>query len=281
MAKLHLVDAFTDRPFTGNPAAVRLGTRPPDETWMRLVAREMNLSETAFLHPVEGGFSLRWFTPSAEVDLCGHATLAAAFVLWETGALPAADPARFLTRSGWLTCTREGEWIAMDFPALPCVAAIPPEGLAAALGSEPRHCAGNGMDLLVEIEDEAVLIRAPTGSRANRGVAREGPHRHRPLPSAGLRLRVAVLRPGRRGARGSRDRLGALRARAVLAGEVGPRGTHRFPGQHPRRRGPVGSARRPRRSPRPGRADGCRRAEGRSGLSARQVTFSRPRGPGA
>lgn len=157
MAKLHLVDAFTDRPFTGNPAAVRLGTRPPDETWMRLVAREMNLSETAFLHPVEGGFSLRWFTPSAEVDLCGHATLAAAFVLWETGALPAADPARFLTRSGWLTCTREGEWIAMDFPALPCVAAIPPEGLAAALGSEPRHCAGNGMDLLVEIEDEAVL----------------------------------------------------------------------------------------------------------------------------
>ncbi len=157
MATLHVVDAFTDRPFTGNPAAVWIGARPADEAWMRLVAREMNLSETAFLHPVEGGFSLRWFTPSAEVDLCGHATLAAAFVLWETGALPAGAEARFLTRSGGLTCTREGDWMAMDFPALPCAPAVAPVGLAAALGAEPRHCAGNGMDLLVEIDDEASL----------------------------------------------------------------------------------------------------------------------------
>ena len=157
MSTLHVVDAFTHRPFAGNPAAVWLGSRPADEAWMRLVAREMNLSETAFLHPVEGGYSLRWFTPAAEVDLCGHATLAAAFILWETGALPAGSTARFLTRSGWLSCTLEGDWIAMDFPALPCGPVPTPEGLAAALGTEPRHCASNGMDLLVELADETVL----------------------------------------------------------------------------------------------------------------------------
>jgi PhzF family phenazine biosynthesis protein len=157
MTTLHVVDAFTDRPFTGNPAAVWIGARPADEAWMRLVARELNLSETAFLHPVEGGFSLRWFTPTAEVDLCGHATLGAAFALWETGALSNGAEAKFLTRSGWLRCTREGNWIVMDFPTLPCAPTVTPSGLAAALGAEPRDCAGNGMDLLVEIDDEATL----------------------------------------------------------------------------------------------------------------------------
>ena len=81
MTVIHVVDAFTDTPFHGNPAAVCLLPEPVDEIWMKLVAREMNLSETAFLHPMEGGFSLRWFTPTIEVKLCGHATLASALVL--------------------------------------------------------------------------------------------------------------------------------------------------------------------------------------------------------
>jgi PhzF family phenazine biosynthesis protein len=124
---------------------------------MQQVAREMNLSETAFVHPVEGGFSLRWFTPETEVDLCGHATLAAAHTLWSTGGLALETPARFLTRSGWLVCRREGEWIAMDFPARECTPCAAPEGLAEILGAEIFFCGGNGMDMLVEVEGEARL----------------------------------------------------------------------------------------------------------------------------
>src|SRR6516164_8717250 len=96
---LHVVDAFTPTPFSGNPAAVCRLAAPRSETWMQLVAREMNLSETAFVHPIDGGWSLRWFTPTTEVALCGHATLASAHALGETGALPAGEPARFSTRS--------------------------------------------------------------------------------------------------------------------------------------------------------------------------------------
>src|SRR6188508_908203 len=108
---LYTVDAFTDRPFSGNPAAVcLLDARPRDDAWMQSVAREMNLSETAFVRPRAGadGFDLRWFTPAVEVDLCGHATLAAAHVLWETWTLPPQTPARFHTRSGVLTASRAG-----------------------------------------------------------------------------------------------------------------------------------------------------------------------------
>lgn len=157
MHRLHVVDAFTHRPFRGNPAAVCLLDEPADEGWMKNVAREMNLSETAFLHPIEGGYALRWFTPAAEVKLCGHATLASAAVLWRTGVLPTETAARFHTLSGWLTCRCEGDWIAMDFPlrvAEPCPA---PDGLAAALGCELRFCGANGTDFLVEVANEAVL----------------------------------------------------------------------------------------------------------------------------
>ena len=154
---LHVVDAFADRPFSGNPAAVCLLSAPRSDAWMQAVAREMNLSETAFLHPVAGGWSLRWFTPTVEVDLCGHATLASAFALWTTGACPADAPARFTTRSGWLTCRRAGDWIEMDFPAIAATPCPAPPGLAAALGAELRWVGGNGMDLLVEITDEATL----------------------------------------------------------------------------------------------------------------------------
>jgi PhzF family phenazine biosynthesis protein len=164
----HVVDAFAGRAFTGNPAAVYVLDRPADradETWMRLVAREMNLSETAFLIPEavgqEAGYRLRWFTPTVEVDLCGHATLASAHVLWETGRLAPGQPARFITRSGVLGARQtegpEGRLIELDFPARPVRPAPAPPELTGALGARVvgsylfRDC------WLVELEDEVAV----------------------------------------------------------------------------------------------------------------------------
>src|SRR6202049_4958224 len=109
--KIFQIDSFTERFFAGNPAAVCLLEKEPEESWMQLVAREMNLSETAFLLPRDAGFGLRWFTPAVEVDLCGAATLASADFLWEEGHLAADQPARFHTRSGLLTAEKQGAWI--------------------------------------------------------------------------------------------------------------------------------------------------------------------------
>ncbi len=147
---LHVVDAFTDRPFAGNPAAICLLPGPADPTWMQGLAREMNLSETAYLHPIECGFALRWFTPAVEVKLCGHATLAAAHVLWETGVLSTQEIARFHTLSGWLTCRKDGAWIEMDFPALPGRAAEAPEDLIAGLGASPTLVENTGCRWVAE-----------------------------------------------------------------------------------------------------------------------------------
>jgi PhzF family phenazine biosynthesis protein len=151
------VDAFADGPFTGNPAAVCLLDAERDALWMQNVAREMNLSETAFLLPREAGWSLRWFTPAVEVDLCGHATLASAHVLWESGRLDSAATARFHTRSGWLEARRDGAAIAMDFPALPSAPAESPAGLADALGAEPVNMQRSRFDYLVELASDAAV----------------------------------------------------------------------------------------------------------------------------
>jgi PhzF family phenazine biosynthesis protein len=160
---LYQVDAFTDRAFAGNPAAVCLLPEPRDERWMQDVAREMNLSETAFLVPREGGgFGLRWFTPALEVELCGHATLASAHVLWESGILAPGEEARFYTLSGWLTATQvDGDisGIMLDFPATPVTEAEPPPGLAEALGVELHFVGKSTFDYLVEIEPEAAVRR--------------------------------------------------------------------------------------------------------------------------
>jgi predicted PhzF superfamily epimerase YddE/YHI9 len=148
--QLTLVDAFTDRPFTGNPAAVAVLDRFPDADYMQAVAMEMNLSETAFVVPRPAGdHDLRWFTPSVEVDLCGHATLASAHVL--------GGSARFHTRSGVLTCVAEsGEWIGMDFPAdIPVAEAKPAD-----LSIEGVRWFGRGrFDVLIEV-DRADAVRA-------------------------------------------------------------------------------------------------------------------------
>jgi len=148
------VDAFTDRPFGGNPAAVCVLPSMPPEQWMCDVAREMNLSETAFLAPQENGYRLRWFTPVVAVDLCGHATLASAHVLWEDGHLPVEEQARFHTRGGLLLAERRGEWIELDFPATPVIPVEPPAGLLEALGTTARFVGKTRFDYLVEIESE-------------------------------------------------------------------------------------------------------------------------------
>ncbi len=151
------VDAFTDTPFRGNPAAVCVVPEPQSDRWMQLVAREMNLSETAFLDRQQDGWSLRWFTPTVEVDLCGHATLASAHVLWEEGHLKPAEQARFHTRSGLLTADRRGAWIEMDFPAKPEQPAPAPPGLAEALGTAPKYVGRNQFDYLVEVDSEETV----------------------------------------------------------------------------------------------------------------------------
>ena len=148
------VDAFADRPFAGNPAAVCVMDRPADAGWMQSVAMEMNLSETAFVTPQADGWSLRWFTPEVEVDLCGHATLASAHVLWEDGHLSEDAEARFHTRSGLLTARRDGEWITMDFPSTPVERDAGAEGLREALGVPPVYVGASRFDWLVEVETE-------------------------------------------------------------------------------------------------------------------------------
>jgi PhzF family phenazine biosynthesis protein len=160
------VDAFTSAPFAGNPAAICILPGPADEGWMQDVAREMNLSETAFLHPLAEGYQLRWFTPAVEVDLCGHATLAAAHVLWEERHLAPGATARFQTRSGLLTAERRGGWIELDFPSEPAEPAPAPDSLIEALGAPVRSAGRNRFDWLIELDSEAAVRRlAPDISR--------------------------------------------------------------------------------------------------------------------
>lgn len=151
------VDAFATRPFRGNPAAVCVLPGPRDPEWMQLVAREMNLAETAFLVERPDGYDLRWFTPGIEVDLCGHATLAGAHVLWEEQRLAPGDTARFHTRSGLLTASRRDGLIWLDFPATPAVPTDPPAQLAQTLGATPRWVGRSPFDWLVELESDAVV----------------------------------------------------------------------------------------------------------------------------
>jgi predicted PhzF superfamily epimerase YddE/YHI9 len=161
------VDAFADRPYVGNPAAVVLLTGPREEAWMQSVAQEMNLSETAFVHPEGDAFRLRWFTPAVEVELCGHATLATAHVLWETGRLAPGAAARFNTASGLLTAEQRGAWIELDFPAKPALAVDdPPPGLASALGAEPGFIGKSRFDYFLELATvDAVRSLAPDFTR--------------------------------------------------------------------------------------------------------------------
>lgn len=155
--RLVQVDAFASRPFSGNPAGVCLLDQAAGEKWMQLVAREMNVAETAFLHREGERFRLRWFTPVTEVALCGHATLASAHVLFEDGHLALHETARFETRSGILSARKAGDWIEMDFPATPVSAIESDLDWASILGVAPRFVGKSCFDALVEIDDESTL----------------------------------------------------------------------------------------------------------------------------
>jgi predicted PhzF superfamily epimerase YddE/YHI9 len=158
---LYQVDAFTDRPFAGNPAAVCLLPEARDAAWMQDVAREMNLSATAFLLPEADGYRLRWFTPGVELELCGHGTLASAHVLWETGALLADAAARLHTLSGLLTAEWQGDWIELDFPVKPVEeVADPPAELVGGFGAAPRFVGRSRFDYLLELPSEAAVRAA-------------------------------------------------------------------------------------------------------------------------
>jgi PhzF family phenazine biosynthesis protein len=156
--RLLQIDAFAEEAFRGNPAAVCILDREPDATWMQNVAAEMNLAETAFLLPQGDAWSLRWFTPIVEVDLCGHATLASAHALWQEGILPASEMARFQTRSGLLTAERRDDLIELDFPVKTSLPVEPPPELLRALGiNEPRWVGRNEWDYLIEVASDEEL----------------------------------------------------------------------------------------------------------------------------
>ena len=160
------VDAFSDTLYRGNPAGVCLLEAPGDPGWMQDVAREMNLSETAFVIEQADGFALQWFTPTVEVELCGHATLASAHILWETGRLAAGRQARFHTASGLLTADSRGSLIEMDFPATPAIPADAPSGLIDALGIDPLYVGKTEFDWLVVIDaEDKVRAMAPDFAR--------------------------------------------------------------------------------------------------------------------
>lgn len=183
--QIYQVDAFTKRPFAGNPAAVCVLDGPGDVSWMRAVAGEMNLSETAFLHPEsqpEGvgggdGYRLRWFTPAVEEELCGHATLASAHILWSEGHVPVGQTIRFFSRSGLLTAVRQGDWIELDFPALPETPQPPQPGMLAALGIAPasvRHFGRSHLDYVVEVASAQIVRELTPDFGRLRGIDARG-----------------------------------------------------------------------------------------------------------
>jgi len=155
--KICQVYAFTNEPFKGNPAAVCLMSGHVDEGWMKNVAKEMNLTETAFLLKQENGFNLRWFTPKVKVDLCSHATLASAHVLWKEGMVSQEGEIRFYTKSGLLKAVKKGDWIELDFPAEPEEEADTPPGFEEALGVIPKYVGKNRLNYLVEVYSEETL----------------------------------------------------------------------------------------------------------------------------
>lgn len=167
--KIYQVDAFTSRPYTGNPAGVCILHEAKSEEWMLNIANEMSASETAFLYPQEGGFNLRWFTPQVEVDLCGHATLASAHILWKSEHLRSEEKAIFYTRSGVLTAQKSGDWIEMDFPIQLAKPVIPPNDLVEALGIKPYYTGQTQFDYFIEaFNEDSVYNMMPNFSQLSK-----------------------------------------------------------------------------------------------------------------
>lgn len=173
---LYLVDAFTDRPFAGNPAGVCLADRSLPNDWMQSLAMEMNQAETAFVGApaADGSRPLWWFTPAVEVDLCGHATLASAHALWESGAARPDKMIRFTTRSGILTATRTADGIELDFPITPATPALPPPGLLEAVGVSSAVIGRTRFDYLLEVATATEVRAAFPDFRKLAGVESRG-----------------------------------------------------------------------------------------------------------
>ncbi len=235
---LFQVDAFTDRPFHGNPAAVCLLEAARDEEWMQSVAAEMNLAETAFVSPREDGYDLRWFTPTCEVDLCGHATLATAHALWETKRLPAGVTARFHTKSGWLTASQRDGLIELDFPATP---PDPAPAFAASLAAAvraPVEWAGRSrFDLVARLANADTVRRATPDLALVAALPCRGVIITAPGDDGVARLRLPLLRTTIGRGRRPGHRLGALRPGALLGRGARPHHAGGIPGIAPWRHG--------------------------------------------
>jgi len=156
--RIFQVDAFTTEPFRGNPAGVCLPAGATSEEWLQGIAADMNVSETAFLWKKEHHFAIRYFTPLAEVSLCGHATLSSAHILWQEGIVGTGEAIRFIAKGGDLSARHEGDWICLDFPTLPVRPAETPPGLQAVLGAAPLRVSRlEGQGLLVEFDSEEIV----------------------------------------------------------------------------------------------------------------------------
>jgi PhzF family phenazine biosynthesis protein len=157
MIEIYQVDAFTNEPYKGNPAAVCILKEQREDQWMQKVAMEMNLSETAFILRQQDGFSLRWFTPSMEIDLCGHATLASAHALWSCGYLNEKEEIKFFTKSGLLTAQYKEGWIQLNFPALYVTECPAPEELLKAIRVKPVYTGKSKSNYIIEVESEDII----------------------------------------------------------------------------------------------------------------------------
>ena len=173
-APLYLVDSFTSQAFAGNPAGVVVLDAPQSEHWMQRVAAEVNQAETAFLVRQQDGFDLRWFTPTVEVDLCGHATLGSAHILWEEGYLPSGQEARFHTRSGVLKASPANGWITLDFPATPPEPCEVPDGLLQSLGLNGGSVFRSRFDYLISVENAEQIRRLTPDLVAMRKIPSRG-----------------------------------------------------------------------------------------------------------
>ncbi len=151
MSDLFQVDAFTAEAFRGNPAAVLLLDKAKDEQWYQRFAAEMNLSETAYLLKEDGGYNIRWFTPTSEVNLCGHATLASAHVLFSEGIVPDSDAVKFHSKSGDLICRKDGPYYVLNFPALPVETCVHNPMIEEALRTKIIYTGKADEDYFVEI----------------------------------------------------------------------------------------------------------------------------------
>ena len=193
---LWLIDAFTDTAFAGNPAGVCLLAKPRSDEWMQSVAREMNQAETAFLTPRKDGFDLRWFTPTVEVDFCGHATLASAHYLWASKKLTPRVAARFHTKVGLLTAVKKKEWILLDFPATPAVPCEPPPYLLDAFKASGAPAFRNQFDYMVVLEKPAKLRELKPEARLLKAIECRGVIVTSPSDEPGVDFLSRFFAPG-------------------------------------------------------------------------------------